>query len=129
MGTIIKGKRLPTLNSDNTPNENNRSATLSGSIKINDSKLSIIENGFVVLLSSDSRTPDVINASIETIYDLIRTNSKFVNIIKYIGKGDDLMGLTILFSYDYLHLTHPCICQYIETCDANTTELEKIIFS
>jgi hypothetical protein len=73
--------------------------------------------------------PDVINASIETIYDLIRTNSKFVNIIKYIGKGDDLMGLTILFSYDYLHLTHPCICQYIETCDANTTELEKIIFS
>ena len=63
MGTIIKGKRLPTLNSDNTPNENNRSATLSGSIKINDSKLSIIENGFVVLLSSDSRTPDVINAS------------------------------------------------------------------
>lgn len=63
MGTIIKGKRLPTLNTDNNPNENNRSATLSGSIKINDSKLSIIENGFVVLLSSDSRTPDVFNAS------------------------------------------------------------------
>lgn len=63
MGTIIKGKRLPTLNSDNTPNRDNRSATLYGNIKINDSKLSIIENGFVVLLSSDSRTPDVINAS------------------------------------------------------------------
>ena len=63
MGTIIKGKRLPTLNSLNEPDENNKSATLSGSIKINDSKLSIIENGFVVLLSSDSRTPDVLNAS------------------------------------------------------------------
>ncbi len=63
MGTIIKGKRLPTLNSDNTPNRDNRSATLYGNIKINDSKLSIIENGFVVLLSSDSRTPDVFNAS------------------------------------------------------------------
>ncbi|MFM1933808.1 MAG: hypothetical protein RL360_688 [Bacteroidota bacterium] len=63
MGTIIKGKRLPTLNSLSEPDENNKSATLSGSIKINDSKLSIIENGFVVLLSSDSRTPDVLNAS------------------------------------------------------------------
>lgn len=67
MGTIIKGKRLPTLNSDNNPNRDNRSATLYGNIKINDSKLSIIENGFVVLLSSDSRTPDVINASIYSV--------------------------------------------------------------
>ena len=58
-----------------------------------------------------------------------RNNSKFDDIIKYMGEGDGLMGLTILFSYDYLHLTHPCICQYIETSDANTTELEKIIFS
>ena len=63
IGTVIKGKRLPTLNSDNNPNENNRSATLYGRIKINDSKLSIVENGFVVLLSSDSRTPDVLNSS------------------------------------------------------------------
>ena len=63
MGTIIKGKRLPTLNSLNEPDENNKSATLSGSIKINDSKLSIIENGFVVLQSSDSRIPDVLNSS------------------------------------------------------------------
>ena len=63
IGTVIKGKRLPTLNSDNYPNENNRSATLYGRIKINDSKLSIVENGFVVLLSSDSNTPDVLNSS------------------------------------------------------------------
>ena len=63
IGTVIKGKRLPTLNSDNNPNENNRSATLYGRIKINDSKLSIVENGFVVLLGSDLRTPDVLNSS------------------------------------------------------------------
>ena len=73
--------------------------------------------------------PDVINSSIETIYDLIKYNSKFDDIIKYMGEGDGLMGLTILFSYDYLHLIHPCICQYIETHDANTTELEKIMLT
>jgi hypothetical protein len=77
----------------------------------------------------DDFQPDAINASIETIYGLIRYNSKFDDIIKYVGEGDGLMGLTILFSYDYLHLTHPCICQYIETSDANTTELEKIMLT
>ena len=54
IGTVIKGKRLQTLFSENVPNEDNNSATLYGSIKINDSKLSIVENGFVILLSSDA---------------------------------------------------------------------------
>ena len=63
IGTVIKGKRLPNLLALDTPNANNRSATLYGSIKINDSKLSIVENGFVVLLGSDSRIPDVLNSS------------------------------------------------------------------
>lgn len=63
IGTVIKGKRLPNLIALDTANKNNRSATLYGRIKINDSKLSIVENGFVVLLSSDSRTPDVMNSS------------------------------------------------------------------
>jgi len=63
IGTVIKGKRLPNILAHDNPNTNNRSATLNGSIKINDSKLSIIENGFVVLLSSDSRIPDVSNSS------------------------------------------------------------------
>jgi hypothetical protein len=63
IGTVIKGKRLPTLTTGNLPDKNNRSATLYGSIKINDSKLSIVENGFVVLATSDSRVPDFFNAT------------------------------------------------------------------
>jgi hypothetical protein len=63
IGTVIKGKRLPNILAHDNPNTNNRSATLYGKIKINDSKLSIIENGFVVLLSSDPRIPDVSNSS------------------------------------------------------------------
>jgi hypothetical protein len=62
IGTVIKGKRLPTLFSENVPNEDNNSATLYGSIKINDSKLSIVENGFVILLSSDAQSPNISNA-------------------------------------------------------------------
>ena len=59
IGTVIKGKRLPTLFSENVPYEENSSATLYGSIKINDSKLSIVENGFVILLNSDAQSPNI----------------------------------------------------------------------
>ena len=102
--------------------------------EINDDERDFIRNciyrqDMLNIFELDDFDSDAINASIETIYDLIRYNSKFDDIIKYMGEGDGLMGLTILFSYEYLHLTHPCICQYIETSDANTTELEKIIFS
>lgn len=62
IGTVIIGKRLPTLYSSNLPNGDNSSATLYGSIKINDSKLSIVENGFVILLNSDPQSPNISNA-------------------------------------------------------------------
>lgn len=62
IGTVIKGKRLPTLQSDNNQNQDNSSATLYGIIKINDSKLNIVENGFVILSATDPRIPDVLNA-------------------------------------------------------------------
>lgn len=67
IGTVLKGKRLPTLLADDRPDDNNNLATLFGSIKINDSKLSIVENGFVVLTNSDSRMPDISNASRYTV--------------------------------------------------------------
>jgi hypothetical protein len=47
---------------------------------------------------------------------------------------DTLTGLIILFSFDYLHLAHPCICEYMETgkiqiekLEQLKTELDKII--
>jgi hypothetical protein len=63
IGTVILGKRLPTLATTSDPDKRNRSATLHGSIKINDSKLTIVENGFVVLPTSDPRVPNFYNAA------------------------------------------------------------------
>jgi hypothetical protein len=63
IGTVILGKRLPTLATSSDPDIRNSSATLYGSIKINDSKLTIVENGFVVLPTSDLRLPNFYNAA------------------------------------------------------------------
>lgn len=73
IGTVIIGKRLPSLNTNSISIPFTSLATLQGSIKINDSKLTIVENGFIVLPLSDTRIPNIYNA------------------IKYIvssGKGD-----------------------------------------
>lgn len=67
IGTVIIGKRLPTLTTNSTSYMHASFATLRGSIKINDSKLAIIENGFIVLPNSDSRVPDINNSTKYTV--------------------------------------------------------------
>jgi len=67
IGTVIIGKRLPTLTTNSTSFMHASFATLRGSIKINDSKLAIIENGFIVLPNSDSRLPDISNSTKYTV--------------------------------------------------------------
>jgi len=79
IGTVIKGKRLPTLATNSDPDTRNRSATLYGSIKINDSKLSIVENGFVVLPTSDSREPNFFNAAKYVVAAGIRDFNTTIN--------------------------------------------------
>lgn len=43
---------------------------------------------------------------------------------------DEILGLCILYSYDYMHITHRCVCFYLETGnipDKELTILEGII--
>lgn len=53
---------------------------------------------------------------------------------KAVSEEDGLSGLMVLFSFDYLHFVHPCICEYIDTgkiqlekLEQLKTELDKII--
>ena len=49
---------------------------------------------------------------------------------KYMATNEEF-GLMLLFSYDYMYLTHICICEFIETgeiSNENITNLEKAIF-
>lgn len=48
---------------------------------------------------------------------------------KYMATNEEF-GLMLLFSYDYMYLTHICICEFIETgeiSNENITNLEKAI--
>ena len=53
------------------------------------------------------------------IFDEISKNDQFMECVNnacspHFSK-DSFMGFTMLFSYDFLHLTHPCICEFLET--------------
>ena len=79
-----------------------------------------------------------INKKITKLFKLLKYHSDLYDCMLIAAKAtnddDPLSGLIILFSFDYLHLAHPCFCEYIETgritlknLDQLKTELDKII--
>jgi hypothetical protein len=74
------------------------------------------------------------NKEIHVIYEKIKHCEKLKNCITKLANdlfSEDLeIGLIILFSYDYLYLSHLCISEYLETGDlltGNINKLESII--
>jgi hypothetical protein len=60
---------------------------------------------------------------------MVKVVQKHMNVGKYMTSDEEL-GMMLLFSYDYMYLTHICICEYLETCDIdneNITNLEKAL--
>jgi hypothetical protein len=79
-----------------------------------------------------------INNKIAKLLKLLKYHSGLLECMliasEAMSEEDALSGLMILFSFDYLHLAHPCICEYIESgkitkekLDKLKTEVDKII--
>ena len=60
-----------------------------------------------------------IRTAIEELYERLKDNVDLTFCMRKLSerfmKIDELLGLNLLFSFDYLYLTHTCICEYIET--------------
>ena len=73
----------------------------------------------------------VINAKIKNLSKLLKYHSGLLECMlvasKTAGDAEDVLtGLIILFSFDYLHLLNPCICEYIETGRINQTAIDNL---
>ena len=54
----------------------------------------------------------------------VEVGSKFLS-------EDIEIGLMLLFSYDYMHMSHKCICEFINSgqiSEKNISELRNVIF-
>ena len=69
-------------------------------------------------------------SKIHSLYEIIKTNVEFEEVIelvaiKYINT-DLEVGLMILFSYDYMHLTHACLCELFNTGSISRTTIQNL---
>jgi len=72
-----------------------------------------------------------INANLKELHDKIKNNED-INIIlkKYAGiylSEDTEFGLLLLFSFDFLHIFHPFICEYLEKGEISKEKYNKLI--
>jgi hypothetical protein len=77
---------------------------------------------------------DKLSIAINELYKRIKYCEQLTKcMLKLAGKymaTNEEFGLMLLFSYDYMYLTHICICEYLETGDIdneNITNLEKAL--
>ena len=77
---------------------------------------------------------DKLSIAINELYKRIKYCEQLTKcMLKLAGKymaTNEEFGLMLLFSYDYMYLTHICICEFIETgeiSNENITNLEKAL--
>ena len=57
---------------------------------------------------------------------MVKVVQKHMNLGKYMMIDEEL-GMMLLFSYDYMYLTHICISEFIETGDINEENIRKLM--
>ena len=55
-----------------------------------------------------------VNNIIHDLYLKLIKNEKMRFLMEKINKEDPEMGLMIMFSMDFLYLSHPCFCEFLE---------------
>ena len=56
---------------------------------------------------------------------MVKVTEKHLNVGKYMTNDEEL-GMMLLFSYDYMYLTHICISEFLETGKINYNSLKNL---
>jgi len=90
--------------------------------------------------NNDEDNEEKISEAIKDLYNRVKDSTclrkcmvkviqKHMNVGKYMTSDEEL-GMMLLFSYDYMYLTHICISEFIETdkiSDENIKQLVKAL--
>jgi hypothetical protein len=86
------------------------------------------------ILCVNDDNDDKLSIAINELYKRVKYCEQLTKcMLKLAGKymaTNEEFGLMLLFSYDYMYLTHICICEFIETgeiSNENITNLEKAL--
>jgi hypothetical protein len=84
----------------------------------------------------DDCCEETMNNTILDIYDRIKDHEGLKECINQVSSNFSItleqeVGFIMLFSFDYLYLTHVCICEFIENgqiTDISLSNLKKCVF-
>jgi hypothetical protein len=84
--------------------------------------------------NEDNDNDEKISEAVKELYNRVKDCSELTNCMVKVAvnymTSDEEIGLMILFSYDYMYLTHICISEYLDTgaiSDENMKKLDKAI--
>ena len=84
--------------------------------------------------NDDEDNEEKINSALKELYNRIKYYTGFRKcMVKVVEKHMNIMtnneelGLMLLFSYDYMYLTHICISEFIETGDIDDENIKQLV--
>jgi len=71
-----------------------------------------------------------LNRAISKLHDILVENNELKQLMikaaSVFFSEDTYIGLCILYSYEYMYLTHPCVCDFLETATIMPENMEKL---
>jgi hypothetical protein len=90
----------------------------------------IYREEFLNILGMEEYDDKKVSQSIHELYEKIKDQSYLKECITKVGdtyfSEDKEIGLMILFSYDYMYITHICISEYLETGTISDHNIETL---
>jgi hypothetical protein len=91
---------------------------------------SLYRNDVLNIFNLEEFDEQEINNCINKIYEKIKNYDDLKPVLKNLASfffSDECeLGILLMFSYDYLEHTHPCICEFLETGVISNDKLDKL---
>ena len=89
----------------------------------------LYRNDFLHIFEIDDYDEIHVNKVLDNLYLKLKSSQEFVDIMKKVSKltcmvEDEVLGLMVLYSFDYLNITHMCVSEFLET---GTVSNEKLV--
>lgn len=82
------------------------------------------------ILELEEHDEQLMSEALHKLYEQVKGSQELrecmVKMARRLMTADEEFGLLILFAYDYMYLTHACICEYLETGEITQASMENL---
>ena len=82
------------------------------------------------ILELEEHDEQLMSEALHKLYEQVKGSQELrkcmIKMARRLMTADEEFGLLILFAYDYMYLTHACICEYLETGEITQTSMENL---